>query len=328
MQRKFGAGRNGDFISDLCDANFGELYDAIYSVGKKYYLDPTNGNVGATGLMGDPVKTLAEGYALLRDGYNDVLFYVAGPTSLTIASGFDWAKSYAHFIGVCAPVPFSPRSRIFLDAAATGKTFLFKVSGSGCVISNLLIHMGVADTTAAYAGMVTGARNYLRGVHFAGIGNAAMDVAGAGSLLVNGGEENLFEDCVIGLNTVARGANSRELAFDGASSRNTFRRCKIDSYISAAGHALVKIVDSLGIDRELSFEDCEFNADSLNRAVALTSVFDIPAGIAQGMILLDSKCRVNSWGTAPSWDSNSRGILCAGMVAPAATAGGGIATHK
>lgn len=302
------------------------IMDAAGSIGEVYYLDPTHGNDDNDGRLGAPVKTLAAGYALLRDGYNDVLVYVSGASSVSLTAGFTWAKNYAHFIGACSPVPFAPRSRIFLDAAAAGQAFLFKVTGSGNVFSNLLFFAGVDDNTAAYAGVVTGQRNYFKGCHFAGIGHATMDVAGAGSLLVDGGAENLFEDCTIGLDTIARGANSTELAFDSAATRNVFKNCNIIAYISNAGHALAKVVDGTGIDRVQKFENCHFIADSENKATALTSVFSIPA-ITQGMIDLDALCHVSSWGTAAAWDSNSRGILSAAMVAPAASAGGGKSTH-
>lgn len=303
------------------------IMDAAGSIGNVFYLDPTHGNVGATGVLGDPVKTLAAGYALLRDGYNDVLVDVSGTSSISLDAGFTWAKSYAHFVGACSPVPYSPRSRIFLSAAGATSTFLFKVTGQGCVFQNLLIFAGVDDNTACYAGWVTGSRNLFKNVHFAGIGHATMDVAGAGSLLLDGSAENLFEDCTIGLDTIARGANSRELVFDGAATRETFKNCRIVAYISNAGHALVKVADGTGIDRLISFQNCHFIADSENRATALTSVFDIPV-ISQGMIDLDVNCHVSSWGTATAWDSNSRGAISAAMTAPTAAGAGGISTHK
>jgi hypothetical protein len=305
------------------------IMDAAGSIGEVYYLDPTNGVDTNDGRLGAPVKTLAVGYALLRDGYNDVLVYVSGPSSISLPAGFTWAKSYAHFIGACAPVPFSPRSRVFLAAAATGgETYLMNITGSGCVFSNILFFMGVDKNTAAYSVVVTGSRNYFKGVHFAGIGHATMDVSGAGDLLLDGGSENLFDGCTIGTDTIERGANSRNLMFKTAASRNVFKNCTFIAHVSNAGHALAAVYDGTGIDRVQKFENCHFIADSTNRATALTSVFAIPAGIAQGMIDLDIGCHVSSWGAAAAWDSNSRGIISAAMTAPTAAGAGGISTHK
>lgn len=336
MNKKFMTEDEARSIDNLMPGNqvFGlgsrlkAIMDAAGSIGEVFYLDPTHGADGNSGRLGAPVKTLAAGYALLRDGYNDVLVYIAGASGITLDAGFTWAKSYAHFIGACTPVPFSPRSRIFLNAATDGATFLFKVTGSACVFENILVNMGVDDNTAANAVVVTGERNQFKGCHFAGIGHATMDVAGAASLMIDGGSENLFEDCVIGLDTISRGANSRELVFDSAATRNVFKRCTVIAYISNAGHALVKIADATGIDRLQKFEGCHFIADSENRATALTSVCDIPAGISQGMLDFDALCHISSWGAATAWDSNSRGIISAAMVAPTAAGAGGISTHK
>ena len=303
------------------------VMDAYGSIGNVFYLDPTHGSDLGSGALGDPVKTLAQGYALLRDGFNDCLVYIPGATGLTLATGFTWAKSYAHFVGASTPVPYSPRSRIFLLSTAASKTFLFKNTGTGNVFMNLLFFMGVADATASYAFWNTGKRCWFKSCHFAGVGDATMDVAGAGSLLCDASEENLYESCVIGNDTITKGADSRELVFSNVSTRETFKDCRIESFISAAGHALVKVSDGTAIDRIISFQNCHFIASSVNRATALTSVFDIPV-ISQGMIDLDSRCHVSSWGAAASWDSNARGAISSAMVAPAATGGGGISTHK
>jgi len=305
--------------------------DGLGPVGDIYWLDPTNGDDGNDGSAPDSAKkTLAAGYALLRDGRNDTLVYMAGTSGISLAAGFTWAKSYAHLVGACAPVPWSPRSRIFLAAGTASQTFLFKVTGQGCIFENLLFFMGVNDATAAHAVELssTAHRNFFKACHVAGIGHATMDVAGAGSLKLDGASENLFEDCVIGLDTITRTTSTHELLFDSAASRNTFRRSTFHAYIGAAGHALVEIADATGIDRVQKFEACHFIADSVNRATALTEVFKIPAGISQGMIDLDAECHVSSWGSAAAWDSNSRGIISAAMVAPQASAAGGISTHQ
>lgn len=327
MRMKLPWGGPGDYIGEMGNANFAELYSGLLSVGDTYYLDPTNGDDANDGTLGAPVKTLDVGYSLLRDGCNDALVYIPGSASISLSAEFVWSKNYAHFIGASTRVPFSPRARIFMAVAGAGATSLFTITGQGCLFSNLLFFYGVNDNTPAYAVTVSGSRNVFDHCHIAGIGNATMDVAGAGSLLISGGAENLFEDCVIGLDTVARGANSAELVFDANATRNTFRRCIFDAYISNAGHPFIKIADATGIDRVQKFEACSFIADSVNRTIALTSVCSIPAGITQGMLDFDALCHVSAWGTAPEWDSNARGIVSAAMIAPTASAAGGISTH-
>ena len=321
-------GGNTDPMTAMLKENFEELYTGIVVLGKTFYLDPTNGSDTNDGSPSAPVATLAAGYALLRDGYNDALVYIPGATAIALSAGFEWKKNYAHFIGASAPVRLCPRCRIFLAAGTASQTYLFKVSGTGCDFSNILFFMGVADATAAHSVLVTGSRNHFRNCHIAGIGDATMDVAGAGSLMIDGGSENVFEGGTIGLDTVTRTTSTAELLFDSAATRNEFRDVLFLTYQGAAGHALVEIADAQGIDRVQRFVKCHFVADSLNRTVALTSVFKIPASINQGMIDLDAECHVSSWGSAAAWDSNSRGIISAAMVAPTAAGAGGISTHK
>lgn len=309
----------------------GTIVDGIIDVGlgNIYYLDPTNGldtNDGRT--PGTAVKTLPVAYALLTANQNDVLVYIANAGSISLSAAFAWEKSYTHFVGLCSPVGVGGRARIFQTSTATGVSPLINITASGCIFQNLYIFHGVNDATSLVCVQVTGQRNYFNNVHFAGIGNATMDATGACSLKIDGGAENVFENCFIGLDTIARGTNSTELWFDSAATRNRFKDCMIYAYISNAGHALVTVEDAQGIDRYLTFENCLFLTDSENQAVTITSVFDIKAAIVQGKILLDGNCRLVTDGASGSgaWDSNTRGIIFSAAVAPAATAGGGKST--
>lgn len=327
MAQQILSGPPTDPIQRQVNANFTELYNGFVSAGITYYLDPTNGNDANSGLSGAPVKTLAVGYGLLRDGYNDTLCYIPGSGSITLTADFDWAKSYAHFIGLCAPVQVGQRCRIFSDAAATGITGLLTVSGSGCIFQNLYIFHGAADTTAGFAGKVTGQRNYFWNVHFAGIGHADLDVAGAGSLSIAGGAENRFVHCAIGLDTIERSTSTCELEFSLTATRNEFEDCLIYAQIGAAGHALAQVLLTTGIDRWQIFKNCTFQADSVNEAVALTSVFKIPAGIVQGIVNLKA-CSAVAFGATTAWDSTGTGIVFTDMATSTASAGGGLATHS
>jgi len=317
----------GDLVATVCNNNFDELYAGWRAVGITYYLDPTNGSDSNTGLLGAPVKTLSVGYSLLRDGYNDTLVYIPGSSSVTLTAGFTWAKSYAHFIGACAPVQVGQRCRIFSDSAATGITGLMTFSGTGCIIANIYIFHGAHDTTAGFAGVVSGQRNYFENVHFAGIGFASLDVAGAGSLSIPAGAENRFVHCAIGLDTVTRSTSTCELQFSLAATRNEFEDCLIYAYIGNAGHALAQVLLTTGIDRWQIFKNCIFQADSTNQATALTSVFKIVTATVQGLINLKD-CSIAAFGTTTKWDSTNTGVVFSNMPTATATAGGGLDTHS
>lgn len=293
--------------------------------GNVYYVDPASGAAGNSGK--EPafaLPTIAAAYAKCTANNNDTVFVIGNDSGLTVDEAIVWAKNYTHLVGLCAPVYAGKRSRVFQDASATGID-LFTVSASGCIIKDMYFFHGVDDATSKICGTVTGERNYFKNVHFAGIGNATMSVAGAASLKLTG-SENVFYNCQLGLDTVARDADATELWVDGAASRNVFVKTQLYGYISAAGYSQVTLEDATAIDRYLKFIECDFMTDSENQAVAQTSVFNIKEAIVQGKIILRD-CMAMTDGAA-EWDSNNRGIIYANMPAAAASAAGGIGTNQ
>lgn len=306
------------------------LLDTVMAgMGNVFYLDPANGNDANDGQsVSTAVKTLPIGYGLLRDGYNDTLVYIAGTGSVSLSAKLTWSKSYAHLIGMAAPVVVGGRARIFQAAAATGVSPLIDITGSGCVFKNIYVNHGVNDATSKIAVRVTGQRNYFENCHFTGINNATQDVSGASSLNLSGAAENLFVNCFIGSDTqTTRGANSTELAIDTAATRNRFVNCTIYAYISNAGHALVT-VGALGIDRWMIFDNCMFITDSLNQAVTLTQVFSLPAMTQGKVVMKDCSLITDGASGSGAWDSSGRGLIWNNVPAPAATAGGGFSTKR
>ncbi|MHA2066757.1 MAG: hypothetical protein ACXABY_20485, partial [Candidatus Thorarchaeota archaeon] len=141
---------------------------------------------------------------------------------------------------------------------------------------------------------------------FAGIGNTTMDVAGAASLKVSG-DENLFEECVIGLDTIGRGsAANSEILFTGGATRNIFRRCIIPTYADADTHQFVTQAAS-AIDRFNIFEDCLFYNAVNSGATTMTEALDIATGgsPAGGFILWGNNTIVG----ATEWDAGDEGNL-------------------
>jgi hypothetical protein len=304
-------------------------------VGNIFYLDPSKGSDSNDGLSPQTAfATLPVAYAALTDNNNDVLIYIArlqsNSTSIYLSSAFTWAKNFTHFIGLCAPTP-NARARIYQAPAATGITALFTISGSGCMFKNIQIFQGVNDATSKVACMVTGSRNYFESCHFAGIGNATQDVSGATSLLLDGGGvsngENRFYNCYIGLDTVSCGNLSSDLVLQGNTCRNVFEMCHIYRYISNANRALV-LGATNGIDRFIVFRSCIFQTDSLNQTVTIAQVFNIAASVQGKIILKDCMLVTDGVSGSGAWSSGATGIIFSNAGAPAATAGGGIATKK
>lgn len=204
----------------------------LSTTGNVYYLDPVNGYNGNNGLSPtSAVQSLAAGYALLASGKNDVLVLIsngASSGSARLSAGFTWAKDAAHLVGVCSPVPISQRARIAPTSAITAFANFFTVSGNGCVFANLQFFQGFNVGVAAEICLtVTGSRNAFVNCHIAGMGDAvsAGDAASRSLLISGGGQENYFNHCTIGLDTVPRTLANASVEISGGGPRNVFEEC-------------------------------------------------------------------------------------------------------
>ena len=300
--------------------------------GNVYYCKPGTGSDSNDGLTpAKAFKTLAHAHSVMTANQNDILYFLAEHNTAASTTDYQsttltWSKNLCHLIGVGAPTMVSQRSRIAQLSTATGISPLVSITASGCYFSNFQIFHGVADATSLIACTVSGQRNVFDHVHFAGIGDATQSAAGCASLSIDAGAENTFTNCVIGLDTAVRDADATELLCDTAATRNFFDNCLFQSYISATGAALVTIADTTGIDRWLWFRNCLFMSKSTNKTVDMAEVFDIPAGISQGAIILQG-CSVMDDGGAPVWTAGTEGIIWADMGAPTASAAGGLMTN-
>jgi hypothetical protein len=269
--------------------------DIPVTTGNVYYLDPVNGSDANPGtLPATAVKTLAAGYALLVEGNNDVLVLIGNGLaagSAFLSTGFDWHKDAAHFVGVCAPTLFSPRARIAPTAAITPFANFFTVSGSGCYFSNLEF---VTDFTVGVAAeicmTVTGQRNVFHQCHFAGmIGATAAGSTTSRNLLLSGAGENLFRECVIGVDSTPRTDANSSVEFAAYATRTIFLDCRFPIYVTGSGTgAFILKVGSHGLDRVTEFTRCKFwNAATLSGgsllAVMATATAPAFGGLAFSM---------------------------------------------
>lgn len=198
------------------------------------------------------------------------------------------------------------------------------VSANGCMFKNIQFFHEQANATALVCLSVTGDRNYFENTHIAGIGDATQSAPGSCSLKIDSGNENFFNHCTIGLDTIARDADATEILFDTDSSRNVFEDCYVTSFISAAGFASVTLADVTAIDRYLTFKNCVFHTQSVNFGVTQDQVFSIPTPIAQGRIILMNSyyCTDGASGSG-IWVTTGRGNIFNNSVASAAAAAGG-----
>lgn len=267
------------------------------TTGNIYYLDPVNGldtNDGSS--PAKAVQTLAQGYALLVSGNNDVLVLIgngAASGSCRITT-FTWAKSACHLIGICSPSQISQRARI-ANPTTSGLTLtanFFTVSGSGCLFQNLSwFHGAGAGQTGIAAGIcltVTGSRNAFINCDIEGMGDTTTSAdTGSRNIKITGtGGENIFSHCNIGLDTVVRTNANYSVELANHTVRNIFEDCTflIDS---SDGNQAIIYAATGGLDRFVLLKGCIVINSMGSGATALTVAFILSAS-AGGILVFDS----------------------------------------
>ena len=283
---------------------------------KYFFVDPARGSNDNNGTS--PERAFA-GLEAAEDACvanrHDTIFYIAGATTMELAAALVWDKSYTHLIGICAPTHAAQRARINQESIAASP--LITISASGCIFKNLYIFHGVADAASLVNIQVTGGRNFFHNVHFAGGGHATQAIDTGASLLLNGAEENLFQDCTIGVDTIPAATGMAGLVFaaTGGAARNVFRDCRFTMKAGAAGAIFVELLGNSGIDRYQIFERCLF----INlAATAMSQAFAVAAGFdANDKRVILKDCALLG---ATDWDAANRGILY--LSGGTATSGG------
>jgi len=278
----------------------------MLSQGNAWYVRPRNGADGNSGYRPKAaLQTLAGGgqgltgaVAMVTPYQNDVVYFMADYDYTTTAYCTDyqsytggsgaltWSNSLTHLIGVNGGQNFSLTSRVALLSTFNTAIPMVYWSANDCLCANMNFFAGVAHASPTGCLMVTGSGNHFYNCHIAGIGNATNDIAGAYSLYLNGGKENLFENCVIGLDTIDRGgASNQEILIDNGAARNIFRNCLILSRIkSTTAHPQVYFgsAAALGDPSFVLFDNCTFQNSSTNYAYAQTYVFATAANLTAG----------------------------------------------
>ncbi|RDE12125.1 MAG: hypothetical protein C4K49_10610 [Candidatus Thorarchaeota archaeon] len=203
------------------------------------------------------------------------------------------------------------------------------VSGSNNAFFNVSIGNYGSQVGSLGGVKVTGARNYFDRVHMLGACHATPAAqTGAYDLdLGDGGEENTFERCTFGSNTIIRAAANGNISFSGSSAatapdRNAFYDCDILSYSDTAGKGAIISNGATSMQGVTVFARCRFMNWNDNGIGALTSAF-IGTKPTSGAILIDA-CSLVGWS---AWDSVAgNDMVYVANSAAVASGGGGIAT--
>ena len=134
---------------------------------------------------------------------------------------------------------------------------------------------------------MTSNRNYFYNCELAGICNSTTgDDTAARVISMSGAEENLFENCSIGVDTINRSTTNATLELASASTRNIFRNCMFPVLADNAGALFVKAAASGAIDRYLMFQGCVFHNAVYSTATTMTTGFSLHASVG-GTVILD-----------------------------------------
>jgi hypothetical protein len=247
---------------------------------KEWYLNAAIGSDGNTGDSFDsPFKTLATAYAKVETLKNDVIVLEESASSVSLATGFTFAKSLSGIIGTSWSDGYQ-RSRISQSAAmATQLT----VSGYGNKFANCRQMFGTASTTNKTALSVTGAGNTFKNWNVAGTDATTMGQATFRLVSIATGE-TYFENCQIGNINAAQAAGTL-VYFDGSCTPNmTFRDCTFLMNASANAAFFLQFAAGVG-ESVVKFFNCKF----INTGSTLTYGID-GTGLNNCIVFLDATC--------------------------------------
>ena len=274
-------------------------------VGETLYVDADNGSDSAGGrTWEDAFQTLEKAEEnVTSDKYDTVIVAPEGTSGTAETATVTWDKNHAAVIGASAPVGISQRARIVTTTDSVDPCHT--ISGAGNTFANLQFATFQASNDVLVN--LTGSRNYFSNVHFAGIGHAtAGDDSTARCLVIDGGQENFFENCTFGLDTVMRSTTNATLEFANSASRNVFINCRFIMAADNVGPNHVLFTGTSSIDRWVQFHDCTWYAFWTNDSDKITHVIDMEAQTATGHVLLTGHQTVIG---ADDWEATNSGNL-------------------
>jgi len=284
-------------------------------VGNIFYVDANNGSDTANSgtSWDDAFITLTQAEDSAVTNNYDVIVIAPGGTSGTAEiATLTWDKNHITVVGGAAPNLVSSRSRVVwtVDSTDPGMT----LSGQG----NRFINVQLATFQASNDILInlTGQRNYFSDVHFAGVGNAtAGDDATSRCIDINGGSENYFGHCLVGLDSIFKSTTNAEIELRSSATRNIFEDCRINTYADNSGHIWVKMASNADIDRYVEFKDTLFFNAVNSGATTMTTGMDVHSAVG-GTVLLTGTTQLIG---ATDWSNDFTAVVVGGPVPTAAT---------
>jgi len=259
--------------------------NGIPVVNRVFYVDANSGSdtLKSGRAYKSAVKTLGKAEDLSLTFNYDMIIVAPSANSITTEASITWDKSYISIVGAPAPVQLGQRARIGFGSGATSPCIT--ISGTGNRFVNF--KMAVEEDINVMIS-VTGNRNYFGNCELAGILNSTTgDDTAARVVSMSGAEENLFENCWIGADTIARSTTNATLELASASTRNIFRNCMFPVLADNAGALFFKAASAADVDRYVLFQNCMFHNAVNSTATTMTTGFSLSATLG-GTVILDA----------------------------------------
>jgi len=233
---------------------------------KKFFIDPVNGSDGNTGKsISNAKKTLAEAWKLLTTNKNQALFWVPGASYIDLTAGFDWSKSFTHFIGLAGPGLYGGRCRL-RDIAAISNP-LFTISGIGNIFKSIHWQRDYNSASGLQNVVVgttptNGSYNYFEDCQFDSPTMSALGAVAYKNLTLGAGARSLtFKRCTIGQwNQLAAATDGVQIYGAGApgNAGTHFVDCLILWYTNQATMSPINITDLEAPNAYVLFDNCRF----------------------------------------------------------------------
>ncbi len=257
--------------------------------GNVWFVKPISGSNGNTGTAPDKAfKTLSYALSMATASQNDIIYMfsennTAGSTTDYQTSTLAWNKDMVHLIGVNAGGMTGSRSRVAFASTYATASNLITVSANGCLFYGIEFYAGVTSTNPTGCMSVTGMRNHFINCQISN----AIDVAANYSLSI-AGNENTWDNCIIGIDTVVLAACTQQIyvAANAAIARTVFRNCLIETYAGSTTTGMFLNIGALGLSRYIYFAGCLFENPIDQGASTLANAFTVASG-AGGSVILD-----------------------------------------
>lgn len=262
-----------------------------------------------------PMKTLAGAHSLCLAGNNDVVVIMSDGTTASTqrtSATIAWTKNATHLLGMAAPVMQGNRARISTTAGLTTNVNpLMSVSAADCIFANFSFFQGVGQaTTDEQLINITGLRNYWSNVQFGGMGHAnGAARAGSYCILLDAAEENSFDGCTIGLETIQRSAANASVRVRNGAHRNNFRNCDFAMAASQTSPLALDLNASNALNGgSMQMTNCSFrNLLGISGAATPAVVATIASDVNGVLYFYNCAAMATNWSANTTLVQNSSG---------------------